>query len=129
LGGTYGKLFEAYLHGRVNKSGVPAARYLPNPLFEDGVEVCDGMFVEGNCLILCEYKSSVLPAAAKFGGDPVALAKAIDKAFITGDADAAKVSRSSATASGASLTAIRFRGCPAATGPSSTRSWCVWTPR
>ncbi len=90
LGGTYGKLFEAYLHGRVNKSGVPAARYLPNPLFEDGVEVCDGMFVEGTCLILCEYKSSVLPAAAKVGGDPVALAKAIDKAFITGDADGRK---------------------------------------
>jgi hypothetical protein len=90
LGGTYGKLFESYLHGQVAKSGVPAARYLPNPLFNDGAEVCDGIFIEGNCLVLCEYKSSVLPAAAKVGADPEALAKAIDKTFIIGDADGRK---------------------------------------
>ena len=47
LGGTYGRAFEAYLHNRVRRAGFALDAYLESPLFADGAEVCDGLFVEG----------------------------------------------------------------------------------
>jgi hypothetical protein len=85
LGGSYGKLFESYLQDIVEQSSVPQSRYIPNPKFTDGAEVCDGLFAEGSQLILCEYKSSVLPASAKVGADSALLRQKLDRSFVTGD--------------------------------------------
>ena len=116
LGGTYGKLFESYLHAQVRTNGIPTSRYLANPLFRDGAEVCDGIFVEGDRLILCEYKSSVLPAMAKVGGNKELLSREIDKNFITGDKDGRKGIAQLAEPSDVSSTATEFPVCLTASG-------------
>jgi hypothetical protein len=90
LGGAYGLAFESYLHSRVRASGVPAARYREGPKFSNGDEVCDAIFVEGSSLIFCEYKSSVLKADAKLGGQLDLLGPELEKKFITGDEDGRK---------------------------------------
>jgi hypothetical protein len=68
LGGTYGRAFEAYLHNCVQRAGFSTDSYVDNPKFSDGAEVCDGLFIEGPRIVLCEYKSSVLTAEAKLSG-------------------------------------------------------------
>lgn len=90
LGGTYGRAFEAYLHDRVRRAGFALDAYLESPLFADGAEVCDGLFVDGSSLILCEYKSSVLRADAKLSGRLDLLEPDICKKFVTGDEDGRK---------------------------------------
>jgi len=87
LGGTYGRAFEAYLHNRVRRAGFALDAYLERPLFADGAEVCDGLFVDGSSLILCEYKSSVLRADAKLSGRLDLLEPDICKKFVSGDED------------------------------------------
>ncbi|MGA8596534.1 MAG: hypothetical protein WB676_17635 [Bryobacteraceae bacterium] len=90
LGGTYGVAFEAYLHDRVRATGISAEVYLASPQFPSEDEVTDAIFVEGAYLVLCEYKSSVLRADAKLGGQLDQLVTEIDKKFITGDEDGRK---------------------------------------
>lgn len=90
LGGTYGRAFEAYLHDCVRSAGFQPDAYLEGPLFSDGAEVCDGLFIEGSSLILCEYKSSVLRADAKLSGRFDLLERDIRKKFVIGDEDGRK---------------------------------------
>ena len=90
LGGPYVKLFESYLNELLQAGGIVAPRYYPGPKFRDGAEVCDGLFVEGSRLVMCEYKSSVLPVAAKLSVDPGLLSEKIDLAFVKGDDEGRK---------------------------------------
>jgi hypothetical protein len=90
LGGTYGRAFEAYLHDCVRRAGFTPDAYIESPAFFDGAEVCDGMFVAESSLILCEYKSSVLTAAAKLSGRLDLLEPDIRKKFVTGGQDGRK---------------------------------------
>jgi hypothetical protein len=90
LGGTYGLAFEAYLHDRVSRAGFAAGTYLESPAFPNGDEVCDGIFVDGSALVLCEYKSSVLRADAKLSGSLSQLEPDIQRKFVTGDDDGRK---------------------------------------
>jgi hypothetical protein len=90
LGGTYGLAFEAYLHDCVRRAGFAAGAYLESPTFPNGDEVCDGIFVDGSALVLCEYKSSVLRADAKLSGRLSQLEPDIQKKFVTGDDDGRK---------------------------------------
>ena len=90
LGGTYGRAFEAYLHERTWAVGIAGDHYIPNPTFTNGDEMCDAIFVDGSCLIICEYKSSVLRADAKLSGRRDQLVPEIDKKFVTGDDDGKK---------------------------------------
>jgi hypothetical protein len=90
LGGTYGRAFEAYLHDRARRAEFGSDAYLENPSFADGAEVCDGLFVDGPNLILCEYKSSVLRADAKLSGRLDTLEPEIRKKFVAGDEDGRK---------------------------------------
>lgn len=90
LGGTYGHAFEAYLHDRVQNAGFTPDAYVPGPKFADGAEVSDGLFVDGDNLILCEYKSSVLRADAKLSGSLELLEPELKKKFVIGDSDGRK---------------------------------------
>jgi hypothetical protein len=90
LGGTYGLAFEAYLHDCVRRTGFAGHAYMENPSFPNGDEVCDGIFVDGAALVLCEYKSSVLRADAKLSGRLNQLEPEIQKKFVTGDDDGRK---------------------------------------
>jgi hypothetical protein len=90
LGGTYGLAFEAYLHDCVRRAGFAAGAYLESPTFPNGDEVCDGIFVDGSALVLCEYKSSVLRADAKLSGRLSQLEPDIQRKFVTGDDDGRK---------------------------------------
>jgi len=90
LGGTYGLAFEAYLHGRARAADFAADRYVATPVFHNGDEVCDAIFVDSSCLVFCEYKSSVLRADAKLSGQLERLAPEIDRKFVTGDDDGRK---------------------------------------
>jgi hypothetical protein len=90
LGGTYGLAFEAYLHDRVRAARFGPDRYIDNPKFANGDEVCDAIFVDGSHLVFCEYKSSVLRADAKLSGRLDSLIHEIEKKFITGDNEGRK---------------------------------------
>jgi len=90
LGGTYGRAFEAYLHDCVQRAGFAPDSYIDSPRFSDGAEVCDGLFIDGPRIILCEYKSSVLTAEAKLSGRLDLLEPDLRKKFVTGDADGRK---------------------------------------
>lgn len=90
LGGTYGRAFEAYLHDCVRRAGFAPDSYIDSPKFSDDAEVCDGLFIDGSRIILCEYKSSVLTAEAKLSGRLDLLEPDLRKKFVTGDADGRK---------------------------------------
>src|SRR5579885_1257899 len=90
LGGTYGRAFEAYLHDCVRRAGFAPDSYIDSPKFSDDAEVCDGLFIDGSRVILCEYKSSVLTAEAKLSGRLDVLEPDLRKKFVTGDADGRK---------------------------------------
>lgn len=90
LGGTYGRAFEAYLHDCVRRADFTPTTYIESPSFANGDEVCDGLFVDGSSLVLCEYKSSVLRADAKLSGRLDQLEPEIRKKFVTGDDDGRK---------------------------------------
>jgi hypothetical protein len=90
LGGTYGRAFEAYLHNCVQRAGFAPGSYVDSPKFSDGAEVCDGIFIDGSRIILCEYKSSVLTAEAKLSGRLDLLEPDLRKKFVTGDAEGRK---------------------------------------
>jgi hypothetical protein len=90
LGGTYGLAFEAYLHNCIRRAGFTADSYIESPTFPNGDEVCDGIFIEGSALVLCEYKSSVLRADAKLSGRRNQLEPELQKKFVTGDEDGRK---------------------------------------
>jgi len=90
LGGTYGRAFEAYLHDCVQRAEFAADSYVDSPKFSYGAEVCDGLFIDGSHIILCEYKSSVLTAEAKLSGRLDLLEPDLRKKFVTGDAEGRK---------------------------------------
>jgi len=90
LGGTYGRAFEAYLHDCVRRARFTPDTYIESPSFANGDEVCDGMFVDGTSLVLCEYKSSVLRSDAKLSGQLDQLEPEIRKKFVIGDDDGRK---------------------------------------
>jgi hypothetical protein len=90
LGGTYGLAFETYLHHRAHRAGFSKERYMDNPMFANGDEVCDAIFIDNSDLVVCEYKSSVLRVDAKLGGRPDLILAEIDKKFVTGDEEGRK---------------------------------------
>ena len=85
LGGAYGLAFEAYLHSRLRDMPGGRTRYIESPMFADGTQLCDALFVEGSELVVCEFKSSVLRADAKCSGRGEVLFPELQKKFVTGD--------------------------------------------
>lgn len=72
----WGAVFEAYVNDQLSaaaaRSGV---LFLPDPRWANNpaTQVCDSILVEGDALILLEYKSNMFTARAKYSGNHVAL--------------------------------------------------------
>ncbi len=81
----WGAIFETHLGQILEESSRGGlARYIHSPRLPatPGKEVCDGMMVSGNALVLLEYKSSILTAKAKYGGDLTELGNEIHKKLV-----------------------------------------------
>jgi hypothetical protein len=69
----WGAVFERYVHAIMRRahSGLNAT-YIPNPKLRpsDNDELCDGVIISGDSIVLLEYKSSIMRADCKYGGDP-----------------------------------------------------------
>ncbi len=81
----WGAIFETHL-GQIleeSSSGGPA-RYIHGPRLPTtpDEEVCDGLMISGNTLVLLEYKSSILTAKAKYGGDATDLGNEIHNKLV-----------------------------------------------
>ncbi len=60
------------------------------PVLKPYTEVCDGLFVEYEYLVLCEYKSSVLRSDSKLSGKKNDVLEQIDEKFVVGDSKGRK---------------------------------------
>ena len=74
----WGDVFEDYcnkLMGEATSSS--GASYLPNVLRKNKEQLSDGLLLEGDTLVIIEYKGFMLSAEAKYSGDPERLLAAI----------------------------------------------------
>ncbi len=87
----WGAIFEMHLGQILEESSREGpARYIHSPRLPGtpGEEVCDGMMVSGNALVLLEYKSSILAAKAKYSGDLTQLGNEIHKKLVRNEESA-----------------------------------------
>jgi hypothetical protein len=81
----WGAIFETHLGQILEESsrGGPA-RYIHSPRLPEkpAEELCDGMMVSGNTLVLLEYKSSIFTAEGKYSGDLAKLRNEIHKKLV-----------------------------------------------
>ena len=54
----------------------------PRPASDPNTQLCDGIVVSGDSIVLMEYKSSMFRADSKYSGDYQALAGEIEKKFV-----------------------------------------------
>jgi hypothetical protein len=72
----WGAVFEAYVNDQVIASATGSGvLFVPDPRWADdpSAQVCDSLLVEGDSLVLLEYKSSMFTARAKYSGNHVLL--------------------------------------------------------
>lgn len=81
----WGTIFETHLGQILEEScrGGPA-RYIHSPRLPatPAEELCDGMMISGNALVLFEYKSSTLTAKAKYSGDLTELKNEVHRKLV-----------------------------------------------
>jgi hypothetical protein len=68
----WGAVFEAYANDQLAAAAARSgALFLPDPRWADdsSTQVCDGILMEGDALVLLEYKSSMFTARAKYSGN------------------------------------------------------------
>ena len=84
----WGAVFERYVNELLRQACThTGSTFLPNPrpVNNPGVQLCDGILVSGDAMVLMEYKSSMFRADTKYGGDHVALAKEIQNKLVHDD--------------------------------------------
>jgi hypothetical protein len=72
----WGAVFEAYVNDHLDAAtSYVGALFVPDPRWasDPAAQVCDGALIEGEALVLLEYKSSMFTARAKYSGDHVLL--------------------------------------------------------
>jgi hypothetical protein len=80
----WGDLFERYVNELLEANLGPESTLLPNPVFGDGAQVCDGIVRERRTLILLEYKASTISNSIKFADNPAVLEAILEERFVTG---------------------------------------------
>lgn len=86
LFGFWGAVFECYVNRVLSESYSAGGTFIPDPHFsKDDTPVFDACLVEGRNLLVFEHKSSVILAAAKYGGDASKLKAELDLKFIEGE--------------------------------------------
>jgi hypothetical protein len=81
----WGAVFESYVQElMIRGTDGTQNRYIPDPRQADdlSVQLCDGIVIAGDSLVLLEYKGTVFRADTKYGGDYVAMADEIEKKLV-----------------------------------------------
>jgi hypothetical protein len=81
----WGAVFERYMNELLRQSCAgTASRFLPDPRLagNPNIQLCDGIVVSGNSIVLMEYKSSMFRADTKYSGDHAALGKEIENKLV-----------------------------------------------
>jgi hypothetical protein len=80
-----GWLFERYLNRLLERTcGKPTNGFIPEPKkrFDEQKELCDGIVICGDSLVLIEYKSVMFTAQAKYSGDREILRDELEKKLL-----------------------------------------------
>jgi hypothetical protein len=81
----WGAVFEQYVNGAVAAATKMAgSRFIPNPrlISDPNVQVCDALLIEGDALVVMEYKASMFTARSKYSGDHVRLRDEIEAKLV-----------------------------------------------
>lgn len=79
----WGSLFEDYCH-EVMQEAITASEmiYIPDVRNDDGQQLCDALVLEGDRLIIMEYKGFMLSAEAKYSGDADLLLQSLERNLV-----------------------------------------------
>lgn len=83
-----GAVFEAYANDQLQAAVARSnALFIPDPRWadDDSAQVSDGILIEGDALILLEYKANMFTARAKYSGDHVLLRDEIATKLVRND--------------------------------------------
>jgi len=81
----WGAVFERYVNELLKQACAGTNSIFlpdPRPANDPNVQLCDGIVLSGESMVLMEYKSSMFRADTKYGGDHVALAKEIEAKLV-----------------------------------------------
>jgi hypothetical protein len=81
----WGSVFEKYANELMRRALAGTnSQYLPDPrpVNNPNVQICDGLVLAGDSLVLMEYKGSVFRADTKYSGNHIALAAEIEKKLV-----------------------------------------------
>jgi hypothetical protein len=81
----WGMVFERYAHELMTLASQGTAnQYMadPRPVNNPNVQLCDGLILSGDSIVILEYKGNVFTASGKYGGDPVILTAEIRKKLV-----------------------------------------------
>jgi hypothetical protein len=84
----WGAVFEAYVNDQLQAVAARShALFVPDPRWADdfSAQVCDSILIEGDALVLFEYKSNMFTARAKYSGDHVLLRDEIATKLVRND--------------------------------------------
>ena len=81
----WGAVFEKYVNELMRRACTGTqARFIPDPRpsGRPDVQICDGIVISGNSIVLMEYKSSMFRADTKYSGNHLALTAEIEKKLV-----------------------------------------------
>jgi hypothetical protein len=79
----WGQIFEDYVNAILSDACKETnMRFAPNIVTQSNEQLCDGMILEGETLIILEYKSVMMTARAKYGNDPTILLAEIEAKLV-----------------------------------------------
>jgi hypothetical protein len=89
----WGAIFEAYVNDLINYFARSSnAAFIPDPreINNPNAQVCDGLLIEGDSLVVMEYKSAMFTAEGKYSGKYLTLRDEINKKLVRDDAEGKK---------------------------------------
>ncbi len=89
----WGRVFESYVNEQLAVAAKQSgALFIPDPRRADdpAVQVCDGLLLVGDALVVLEYKSSMFSAEAKYRGDHLRLLTQIERKLVRDEEDGKK---------------------------------------
>jgi hypothetical protein len=81
----WGAVFERYVNELMRQASLgTSCRFIPDPRLSSdaNVQICDGILICGDSIVLMEYKSNMFRADTKYSGDYPALAAEIQKKLV-----------------------------------------------
>jgi hypothetical protein len=81
----WGAVFESYVNELMQRMCAGTqSRFIPDPrpASDPQIQICDGILIHGDSIVLMEYKSNMFRADTKYNGDHEALAREIENKFV-----------------------------------------------